>query len=359
MGNEKGRDSSQRAVSRVESSLMDLGSTKEEGLRKIASAKDDAELFSLEKEYFGRKSGVLTEAMKALKDLSPEEKKEKGRELNELKAALEQALENRRSTLQGAKLGSLATEDALDVTMDLPERERGHLHLIPEFIRQVEEVFGRMGFDVAYGPEIDSEEYNFDRLNFPKEHAARDNQDIFYTKGEGKPGNRMLLRGHTSTVQIRYAETHKPPFRMICPGKVFRKDADATHSPMFHQFEGMMIGKDISLRHLKGIMVQAIKELVSSDIIFRFRTGFFPFTEPSLEMDIQWRGKTETREGKWLEVAGCGMTHPNVLRACSIDPEKWQGFAFGFGVERLLMIKHQIPSIRLFYQGDLRFLEQW
>src|SRR3989304_2225968 len=158
-----------------------------------------------------------------------------------------------------------------------------------------------MGFAVAYGPEIDSEEYNFDRLNFPKEHAARDAQDIFYMKGEGGSGNRMLLRGPPSTVQIRYAETHKPPFRMICPGKVFRKDSDATHSPMFHQFEGMMVGKDVSLRHLKGVMVQAMKELVSPDLTFRFRTGYFSFTEPSLEMDIRWQGDTETKEGKWLE----------------------------------------------------------
>jgi len=338
---------------------MDLQKIEEEALTKIRSAQSGEALFAVEKEFFGRKSGVLTEAMKSLQALLPEEKKEKGRGFNDLKQRLEQALADQRNTLEGASMGSLASEDSLDITMDLPERPRGHLHLIPEFIRQIEEVFGRMGFDVAYGPEIDSEEYNFDRLNFPKEHAARDNQDIFYMKNEGTGQNRMLLRGHTSTVQIRYAEKHKPPFRMICPGKVFRKDSDATHSPMFHQFEGMVVGQDISLRHLKGVMVQAMKELVSPDLTFRFRTGYFPFTEPSLEMDIRWQGETETKEGKWLEVAGCGMTHPNVLKGCGIDPEKWQGFAFGFGVERLLMIKHQIPNIRLFYQGDVRFLKQF
>jgi len=338
---------------------MDLLELRKDGLRRIASAQSADDLFMLEKEFFGRKSGVLTEAMKTLKHLSPEEKRKGGAELNALKVELEHALTAKRAEMEQENIGSLATSDVLDCTMDLPERERGHLHPIPEFIRHVEEVFGRMGFDVAYGPEIDSEEYNFDRLNFPKEHAARDNQDIFSMKGEGEPGNRMLLRGHTSTVQIRYAETHKPPFRMICPGKVFRKDSDSTHSPMFHQFEGMMVGKDVSLRHLKGVMVQAMKELVSPDLTFRFRTGYFPFTEPSLEMDIRWQGDTETKEGKWLEVAGCGMTHPHVLKACGIDPEQWQGFAFGFGVERLLMIKHQIPNIRLFYQGDLRFLRQF
>src|SRR3989344_5528201 len=338
---------------------MDLPELKAMGLQKIAAAKDAAELFLIEKEFFGRKSGHLTDAMKVLQNLSPEEKKKKGRELNLIKEALEQSLEERRHALTGAAIGSLATEDALDITMDLPERSRGHLHPIPEFIRRIEEVFGRMGFDVAYGPEIDSEEYNFDRLNFPKEHSARDNQDIFYMREEGTPDNRMLLRGHTSTVQIHYAETHKPPFRMICPGKVFRKDSDATHSPMFHQFEGMVVDKHISLRHLKGVLITAFKELISPDIEFRFRTGYFPFTEPSLEMDMKWRGSTETREGQWLEMGGCGMIHPNVLKSCGIDPEKWQGFAFGFGVERPIMIKHQIPNIRLFYQGDLRFLKQF
>ncbi|HLC76042.1 MAG TPA: phenylalanine--tRNA ligase subunit alpha [Candidatus Peribacterales bacterium] len=338
---------------------MDLPSLQQDGLRRITSARSSDELFMLEKEFFGRKSGFLTEAMKLLKDLSPEDRKKKGEELNDLKVLLESALVAKRGELEGAKLDSLKDSDALDLTMDLPESPRGHLHLIPEFIRHIEEVFGRMGFDVAYGPEIDSEEYNFDRLNFPREHAARDNQDIFYMKNEGEPTNRMLLRGHTSTVQIRYAEKTKPPFRMICPGKVFRKDADATHSPMFHQFEGMVVGKDISLRHMKGVMITALKELVSPDLEFRFRTGYFPFVEPGLEMDVRWRGGKETKEGRWLEVVGCGVTHPNVLKACHIDPEKWQGFAFGFGVERLLMIKHQIPNIKLFYQGDLRFLKQF
>ena len=183
-------------------------------------------------------------------------------------------------------------------------------------------------------------------------------QDTFWV-GD-KDGEERVLRTHTSPVQIRYAKEHKPPFRMICPGKVYRKDADATHSPMFHQFEGMMIGKDISLKHLKGVMVTAMKELLSPDLDFRFRAGFFPFTEPSLEMDIKWQGDlSKSREGQWLEVAGCGMTHPNVLQNVGIDPDEWQGFAFGFGIERLLMIKHQIPNIRLFYLGDLRFLRQF
>ena len=354
-----------------------LTTLEKEALARISAAKSAVDLTKVEKEYFGRKSGLLTNAMQELKSLSAEEKKKQGVQLNIVKKVLEDSIKEKQKSFEQEKLGALASEDTLDVTMDLPERERGHLHLVPEFIRQIEEVFGRMGFDVAYGPEIDTEEYNFDLLNFPKDHASREAQDIFYMKDpgsavssrqsadpatpgkRGSPENRRLLRGHTSTVQIRYAKTHKPPFRMICPGKTYRKDADATHSPMFHQFEGMMIGKDISMRHLKGVLVQAMRELISPDIDFRWRTGYFPFTEPSLEMDIKWRGDRETKEGQWLEMGGCGMTHPNVLRNVGIDPDEWQGYAFGFGVERPLMIKHQIPSIRLFYQGDLRFLRQW
>lgn len=338
---------------------MDLKKLQKEGLAYISAASSAEELLLAKKKYFGRKQGILTLAMKELKDLSPDEKKKKGAELNVIKNALSKVIEKRQSELEGVSLGLLAKEDRFDVTMDLPPEERGHLHLIPEFIRQVEEVFGRMGFDVTYGPEIETEELHFDMLNFPKDHPAREWADIFYMKGEGKEGNRHLLRGHTSPGQIRYMQEHKPPFRMICPGKTYRKDADATHSPMFHQFEGLMIGKDISLRHLKGVMVAACKELISPDLDFRFRTGYFPFTEPSMEMDVKWRGDKKTKEGDWLEVVGCGMVHPNVLKNVGIDSEEWQGFAFGFGVERLVMIKHQIPNIRLFYQGDLRFLRQF
>ena len=335
----------------------DLQALEQDGLKSIDDAKTLDEMSLVEKKFFGRKSGLLSSAMQSLRDLSPDEKKEQGAKLNSVKKKLEDALLNKREAFEHEKMSALSKEDVLDVTMDLPERDRGHLHLIPEFIRKVEEVFGRMGFDTAYGPEIETEEYNFDLLNFLPGHPARDMQDTFVMRGKGK--EKRVLRTHTSPVQIRYAKEHKPPFRMICPGVVYRKDADATHSPMFHQFEGMMIGKDISLGHLKGVMIEAVKELIAPDLEYRFRTGFFPFTEPSMELDIRWRGDKETKEGQWLEVAGCGMTHPNVLRNCGIDPDKWQGFAFGFGVERLLMIKHQIPNIRLFYQGDMRFLRQF
>lgn len=328
--------------------------------QKITEATSAAELDAIRQEIFGRKSGALTMAMKDLGALTPEERKQKGQENNTIKLTLESALADREEELASAALASLAETDALDVTLDLPETERGHLHLIHEFIRKTEEVFGRMGFDSATGPEIDTEDYQFDFLNFPKNHAARDAQDIFYINGGTDPENRPLLRGHTSTVQIRYMQGKKPPFRMICTGKVYRKDSDATHSPMFHQIEGLMVGKKVSMANMKAVMEKAVKELISPDAEFRWRTGYFPFVEPGLEMDMRWRGdESQTKEGKWLEIVGCGMVHPNVLKNVGIDPEEYCGFAFGFGVERMIMIRHQIPDLRMFYQGDLRFLKQF
>lgn len=335
---------------------------------KIPTAPTLDHLQKYEHELFGRKEGFITEAMKALRDLPPDQIKTNAQALNMLKKECQEAIEKRRSELSAPSTEKLAKEDAIDVTLELPQKERGHLHLIPEFIRQVEEVFGRMGFDTSYGPEIETEENNFNLLNIPATHPARDAQDTFWIKTKD-PNDRRLLRTQTSPVQIRYMQTHKPPFRMICPGAVYRKDEDATHSPMFHQFEGLMIGTDVSLANMKAVMITAMRELTSPDIVFRFRTGYFPFVEPGLEVDMRWQGEDKTREGNWLEVVGCGMVHPQVLINCGINPpmsgrprlarEAWQGFAFGFGVERMLMIKHQIPSIRSFYQGDVRFLQQF
>jgi len=206
---------------------------------------------------------------------------------------------------------------------------------------------------------VETEEFNFNLLNMPPTHSARDAQDTFWIKSKNQE-ERLLLRTQTSPMQIRYMQAHKPPFRVIAPGKVYRKDSDATHSPMFHQFEGLMVGKDITLAHMKGVMIAAIRELISPTAEFRFRTGYFPFVEPGLEVDMRWQGdESESREGKWLEIVGCGMVHPNVLKNCGIDPKKWQGFAFGFGLDRMVMIKHQIPSIRLLFQNDLKFLRQF
>ena len=328
----------------------------EEYLQKIASAKDVAELDVLDLELFGRKQGVMTMSLKELGSASPEERKTKGQELNTWKTRIGEALAQRREELMHASFSKLGETDRLDATLELPPKEHGHLHLIPEFIRTVEEVFARMGFDVAEGPEIESEEHNFTLLNFQKDHAAMDMQATFWIEGE----ERRVLRTHTSPVQIHYMRSHKPPFRMICPGRVYRKDADATHSPMFHQFEGLMVGDDISLANMKAVMSEAMKSLLSQDIEFRFRTSYFPFVEPGLEVDIRWKSHDATgKAARWLEVVGCGMVHPNVLKNAGIDAKKWRGFAFGFGVERLLMIKHGIKDLRSFYEGDMRFLRQF
>lgn len=322
-------------------------------LSEIGSA-DAATLDTLELQIFGRKQGELTEALKELGKMSPDERKTKGQELNIWKDRLTQAIADRRGELEGASLSSIADSDAVDITLELPRRRaKGHLHLIPEFIRQVEDVFGRMGFDIAEGTEIESEEYNFNKLNIPADHPARDMQDTFFI--DGKPG--YVLRTHTSNGQLRYMDTHTPPLRMICPGRVYRKDSDATHSPMFHQFEGLMVDKDISLANMKAVMTTGFTELIGREVEFRFRTGYFPFVEPGLEVDMLAKNADGT--DRWLEVVGCGMVHPTVLKNGGIDPTKWKAFAFGFGIERLIMIKHRITDLRSFYEGDLRFLEQF
>lgn len=321
-------------------------------LPRIADA-DAASLDALEQELFGRKSGRLTLAMKELGALPPDERRSQGEALNVTKRQLEDAIADRRQALRGAARGKLG-DDRLDMTIELPPARRGHLHLIPEFIRTIEDVFSRMGFDVAEGDEVETERFNFDLLNIPADHPARDAQDTFWVEG----GTRVL-RTHTSPVQLHYMQNHDLPLRMICPGKVYRKDADATHSPMFHQFEGLMIDRHITLAHMKAVMEEAIRALIDVDVEFRFRSSYFPFVEPGLEIDMRWRANDETKEGAWLEVVGCGMVHPNVLRNAGIDPDVWRGFAFGFGIERLLMIKHGIRDLRAFYEGDVRFLEQF
>src|SRR3989338_1494386 len=323
---------------------------------RISAATSQAELEAIEHELFGRKAGVLTVALQEVGKLSPEERKNRVSELNAVKQQIEAALQAKLVELKSASQGFLAQTDALDVTLDLPAKETGRLHPIHEYIREAEEVFGRMGFDAFTGPELETEHFNFNMLNIPETHPARDLQDTFLASALDP----TVMRTHTSPVQVRYMTGRKPPFRMICTVKVYRKDSDATHSPMFHQIEGLMIGKTVTLANMKAVMEEAVKNLVDPDVEFRWRTGYFPFVEPGLEMDLRWRGdENQSREGRWLEVVGCGMVHPNVLKNVGIDPDLWQGFAFGFGVERMIMIRHQIPDIRLFFGGDLRFLRQF
>lgn len=339
---------------------MDIINTQDwEG--KILAVQTTEELEVLQQSLFGRKKGVITVAMKGLKDCAPEQRKDKAAVLNKTKQSLQAALDQRNSELQNPDEETIMNKEGLDTTLPLPPRATGHLHLIPEFITNVEELFGRMGFDTFDGPELESEDLNFDALNIPATHAARDGHDTFWTKNHGnKDGKEYLLRTHTSPCQIRYMQTHTPPFRAIFPGKVYRKDADATHSPMFHQFEGLMIGQDITLANMKAVMMTAIRELIDPAIEFRFRTGYFPFVEPGLEVDMRWPGdEKDSREGPWLEIVGCGMVHPNVLKNVGIDSTKYRGFAFGFGVERMIMIKHRIPDLRLLYDAKLEFLHQF
>lgn len=246
----------------------------------------------------------------------------------------------------------------IDVTLPGVAPKRGHIHPVTLMMRDIGTIFGDMGFSIVDGPEVETEHYNFDALNIPKDHPARDMWDTFWLKD--KQGlERLLLRTHTSPVQIRHMETHEPPLRIIVPGKVFRYEAtDATHETQFHQFEGLMIGKDVSLANLKGVLLTFFTKLFQRDMEIRFRPSYFPFTEPSVEIDIGWLDENGDVE-RWIEVMGAGMVHPDVLTAGGIDPKKWQGFAFGGGVDRFVMLKWGIPDVRTLYTGDLRITKQF
>lgn len=326
----------------------------EEWLVRIAHASTLEELDMLELDYLGRKRGVLTAALKELGALDPDARKIRGAELNEVKLRVEDALSVRRSELSAHVRDSLAKSDRIDVTLELPPQDVGSLHPVPQFLEEMEEVFGRMGFDIARGTEVEHEDFNFTLINIPPEHPARDMQATFWVEGD-EP---HVLRTHTTPVQIHYMRTHTPPFRMICPGTVYRKDYDATHSPMFHQCEGLMVDDRVSLTDMQGVMVEAMKALLHPDIEFRFRTSYFPFVEPGLEVDIRMKNQ-DGSPGRWLEVVGCGMVHPQVLKNGGIDPKTYRGFAFGFGIERLVMIKRGITDLRAFYEGDMRWLRQF
>lgn len=336
--------------------------------KKIAAASDESTIDAIEQDIFGRKQGAMTVAMKSLKDVAEDKRKDKAKELNDAKRSIQTALDAKRASLKIDKHANLAESDSLDVTLNLPRKGHGHLHLIPEFIAQVEEVFGRMGFDVAYGPEIETEELNFNLLNIPEDHPARDAQDTFAIASEKKGKDRLVLRTHTSPVQIRYMQEHKPPFRMICPGKVYRKDSDATHSPMFHQFEGFMVAKGLTVANLRGVIEFFVHQYFGKERKIRLRPHHFRFTEPSFEVDISCDtcGADESIscrvcKGGWLELGGAGMTHPNVLKAGGIDPNEYQAFAFGFGIERTMMMREgtSIDDIRVLYRNDMNFVKQF
>ncbi len=320
---------------------------KQKAVEEIAQAKDLKKLEQIFRAYLGRK-GKLTQVLRSLKDLPEKEKKEKGKLANQVKQELSQLIEDKRKGL-ASKGAKKPVGDWLDVTAPGIKVPRGHLHPITLVQRQVEEIFQSMGFSVLDGPEVETAYYNFDALNVPENHPARDMWDTFWLKDLDS-----LLRTHTSPMQARYMEKNNPPLRIIVPGRCFRHDAtDITHDVQFHQFEGLMVGKDVSAANFKAIIEEFFKQFFNSpDIHVRLRPSYFPFVEPGFEVDVK-RGK-----GKWLEIMGAGMVHPNVFKAVGYT-KKWQGFAFGAGIERLAMIKYQIDDIRLFFSSDLRFLKQF
>ena len=323
----------------------------------FAAAGDNAALENAKAKYLG-KSGQITEQMKGLGKLGPEERKAQGAVINNAKEQVEAALNNRRTALADALMRARLNAEAIDITLPGRGRGKGGIHPVMRSWERIEEIFGSIGFDVADGPEIENDWTNFTSLNSPENHPARSMQDTFYLDGNDTQGKPLLLRTHTSPMQVRYACMHKPPIKVIAPGRTYRVDSDATHSPMFHQVEGLWIDENISFADLKGVYLNFVKAFFETDDLqVRFRPSYFPFTEPSAEIDIAFG--SGALKGRWLEVSGAGQVHPTVLRNMGIDPEKYIGFAFGSDIERLTMLRYGINDLRLFYEGDLRFLKQF
>ena len=289
---------------------------------------------------------------------TPEERRKAGAAFNAAKQSIEAALEGRRAELSDAALNARLAEQALDVTLPGRGRGRGGIHPVVRTWQRIEEIWRAIGFDVADGPEIETDWYNFTALNNPENHPARSMQDTFYVDLQDEQGRPLVLRTHTSPMQVRYARMHRPPIKVIAPGRTFRVDNDATHSPMFHQVEGLWIDEDISFADLKGVYTEFLRRFFESDALeVRFRPSYFPFTEPSAEIDLQFA--SGPHRGRWLELSGAGQVHPQVVRNFGLDPERYIGFAFGSGMERLTMLRYGIDDLRLFFDGDLRFLRQF
>jgi phenylalanyl-tRNA synthetase alpha chain len=315
------------------------------------AAGSPAELEQVKAGYLG-KAGALTELLKGLGRLSTEERPRAGSLINEAKQAIEAALAECRDALRAREVEARLAQEALDVTLPGRTRGTGSIHPIIRTWQRIEEIFRSIGFDVADGPEIETDWYNFTALNQPENHPARSMHDTFYVEGG------LLLRTHSSPMQVRYARQHRPPLKVIAPGRTYRVDSDATHSPMFHQVEGLWIDEDVSFADLKGVYTDFLRQFFETDQLqVRFRPSFFPFTEPSAEIDMAFA--SGPLKGRWLEISGAGQVHPNVVRNFGLDPERWIGFAFGSGLERLTMLRYGIDDLRLFFDGDLRFLSQF
>ena len=329
---------------------MSLDQLLSDAQARIESAADLAALDALRVELLG-KSGSVTALLKTLGSLSPEERKTRGAEVNRVRDAISEALNLRKSALDQVALAAKLERERIDISLPGRQVGLGGLHPITRALDRIVGIFERLGYTVADGPEIESDWYNFEALNFPPDHPARTMHDTFYF-----PDGR-LLRTHTSPVQIRVMQQQQPPIRVIMPGKVYRSDSDQTHSPMFHQVEGLVVGEDINFADLKGTLLNFVRAYFEREPKLLFRPSYFPFTEPSADVLMNW----ELPDGseRWLEVLGCGMVHPNVLRNCGIDAERYTGFAFGLGVERFAMLRYGVTDLRAFYENDLRFLGQF
>lgn len=338
--------------------LNALQQIRQQAVEALAQAGDLKVLDDLRVKYLGKK-GELTAILKQMGKLSAEERPKVGQLANEVRAGIEALIEERTAAVKAALLDQKLALEKLDVTMPGKAAPLGKAHPLTKVLDEVKEIFLGMGFSVAEGPEVETDYYNFEALNIPKDHPARDTQDTFYIS------DNVLLRTQTSPVQVRTMEKQKPPIRVIAPGRVYRSDAvDATHSPLFHQIEGLVVDRGVTMADLKGTLEMFAKRLYGEEAVVRFRPHHFPFTEPSAEMDFQCfachgKGCRLCKGEGWIEILGCGMVHPKVLSICDIDPEEYSGFAFGMGLERIVMRRYGIDDLRLFYENDLRFLNQF
>ena len=335
-----------------------LEEIRQKALASIEEAKDQDSLNDVRVKVFGKK-GEFTQVQKSMKDVAPEDRPKVGAMINEARAAIEEKMTEAREKMQQKALEERLKRETIDVTLPAKKNKIGHRHPNTIALDEVEKIFIGMGFDVVEGPEIEKDYYNFEALNIPANHPAKDEQDTFYINKD------ILLRTQTSPVQVRQMEAKKPPIRMIAPGRVFRADeVDATHSPSFHQIEGMVIDKGITFSDLKGTLEMFVHKLFGEDTKVKFRPHHFPFTEPSAEMDVSCfkcggKGCRFCKGEGWIEILGCGMVHPHVLEMCGIDPNEYQGFAFGVGLERIALLKYEIDDMRLLYENDTRFLNQF
>ena len=334
-----------------------LDELKKQAREELGSVSDEAALQNLKARFLGKK-GAITEILKGMKDLSPEERPKMGQLVNEAKSFVEELVESRLDSLREEKKNRSLFEERIDVTLPGKGLPVGAKHPVTQVMEEIVSIFERMGFEVAEGPEVETDYYNFEALNIPKNHPARDMQDTFYISDD------VVLRTHTSPVQIRIMVKLKPPVKIIAPGRVYRNDSDVSHTPMFHQIEGLLVDKRVTFGDLKGVLTEFVRLVFGEGIGVRFRPSFFPFTEPSAEMDMQCmicggKGCRVCKDTGWLEILGCGMVDPEVYKSVGYDSSKYSGFAFGMGIERITMLKFGINDIRLFFENDARFLRQF